>query len=291
VTRTVAAAVAVAVVASLPAGSSAAKREIEVRPGRNAISKALDRARDGGKLLLHAGRYREEITVDKRVKLVGVGKGRPVIDGRCDAETTVAVRADGVRLKHLKVVGAGDGPFPIEVDFTEVSGGRANDLVLRDTCEAEYGINVLDTGPIEIRNSRARGFDDAGFYIGEVTRTLGGAIQLRGSHSYANNRGLIVENSAGGDIRVTGNQFHDNDVPNPVSPPTGILITNSDGIFVGGNEVRDNARIGLHITADSDDNLIDDNTILGNPVDTRNEGTGNCGSGNVFETGDPLPPC
>jgi hypothetical protein len=37
--------------------------------------------------------------------------------------------------------------------------------------------------------------------------------------------------------------------------------------------------------------VIDDNAFLDNPVDVRDEGLGNCGQANMFQTGDPLPPC
>jgi parallel beta-helix repeat protein len=283
-------AVAVVVVglAAAPGVAGKGKRKLEVRPGPDAIENALDRARGGDVLRIHKGRYEESPAIERRVKLVGVGKRRPVIDAGCSTRTTIEAQADGVRLKRLKVVGAATAT---EVDFNGVSGGRVDDLVVRDTCDAEYGINVFDAGPMEIVDSRATGFDDAGFYIGQITSTPGGAIRLRRSESYANLRGLIVENSAGGQIVVRRNDFHHNNISIPPALPTGILITNSDGVRVAQNEIADNARFGLHLTADSDRNLIDGNVFLDNPVDVSNEGTGNCGSGNAFETGDALPPC
>jgi parallel beta-helix repeat protein len=264
------------------------KRKIDVRPGPNAIANALDRADDGQVLRIHTGHYEEAVTIEKRVKLVGVGRRRPVIDAGCATPTTVTVLADRVRLRRLKVVGADTGD---EVAFAEVSGGVANDLVVRDTCDALYGINVFNTGPIEIRRSRALGFDDAGFYIGEITSTGGGVIRLRGSQSHRNHRGLIVENSSGGEIRVIRNQFHANAVAVGLSPPTGVLINNTDGVFVEANTMSDNGMFGLHLSPGSDRNVIDRNAFFGNPVDIENQGSGNCGSGNEFTTGDGLPPC
>lgn len=274
--------------AASPAPAGKGKRKIEVRPGAGAITDALERARGGDVLRIHKGRYEEALAITQRVKLVGVGKRRPVIDAGCSTRTTIDALADGVRLRRLKVIGADTAT---EVDFNGVSGGRAADLVLRDTCDAEYGINVFDTGPMTIVDSRATGFDDAGFYIGGISRTPNGEIRLARSEAYGNLRGLIVENSAGGEIRVRRNDFHHNDVTVAPGLPTGILITNSDGVRVQQNEVASNARFGLHLTEDSDRNLIDANRFLGNPIDIRNQGTGNCGSGNSAQTGDALPPC
>ena len=277
-----------ALVTCVPAAADNSKRKIDVRPGPNAIAKALDRADDGQVLRIHKGRYQGAVTIEKRVKLVGVGRRRPVIDAGCASPSTVGVLADGVRLRWLKIVGADTGD---EVTFAEVSGGRANNLVVRDTCDAEYGINVFNTGPIEIRRSRALGFDDAGFYIGEITSTGNGAIRLRGSQSHQNHRGLIVENSSGGEIRVTRNEFHGNVVSVDVFPPTGVLINNSDGVLVEANTISDNGTFGLLLSSGSDGNVINRNAFFGNPVDIENQGSGNCGSGNEFTTGDALPPC
>jgi parallel beta-helix repeat protein len=281
-------ALAVSAVGASPA--LAKKRKVTVRPGKDAITKALGRVKEPGVVRVKRGRYREQVTIAKQVKLKAVGKGRPVIDGECDAELTVAVRHDDVRLRGLKVVGAGSGTFPIEVDFRGVSGGGVRDLVMKDTCDAEYGINVFDNGPIDIRDSTAVGFSDAGFYVGEISGTPGGAIRVRGNEAFHNTRGVIVENSAGGDIRVSDNVFNFNDVPG-FAGAAGIAINNSDGVLVERNEARGNLDFGLHLTPGSDRNTILSNTLLDNPVDLRNQGSDNCGTGNTFATGDPLPAC
>jgi parallel beta-helix repeat protein len=282
---------ALLVAAAVPATTTAKKRKVTVRPGNNAIAKALKRVREPGVVRIKSGHYPESVTIEKQVKLKGVGKGgRPVIDGECEAELAVAVRHDDVRLRRLKVIGAGSGTFPIEVDFRGVSGGGARDLVMKDTCDAEYGINLYDTGPVDVRDSKAVGFADAGFYVGEITSTPGGAIRVRGNQAYHNTRGVIVENSAGGDIRVLDNRFNFNDVPG-FAGAAGIVINNSDGVLVEGNEARSNLDFGLHLTPGSDANVVLSNSLLGNLVDIRNQGSGNCGAGNTFATGDPLPPC
>jgi hypothetical protein len=53
-------------------------------------------------------------------------------------------------------------PLPSEVGFTGVGEGAAKKLVLRDTCDGEYGVNVFGTGRMLVRNSVARGLSDAG---------------------------------------------------------------------------------------------------------------------------------
>jgi hypothetical protein len=139
---------------SLPAIASArAKHKLDVHPGNDALAQALERARDGDVLRIHGRQYREAVTIDERVKLVGVARRRPVIDARCGSDIAIAVRADGVQLKRLEVRGAEGDRFPSEVDFNGVSNGRASNLVVRDTCDAEYGINVFK--PARSRSSTA----------------------------------------------------------------------------------------------------------------------------------------
>jgi parallel beta-helix repeat protein len=270
-----------------PVGAGKDKRKIEVDPGPNAIGKALDRADDGDVLRIHRGRYEEALGIEKRVRLVAAGKRRPVIDGECLTRSTVEALADGVRLRRLKVVGG----LAIEIDFRGVSGGRADQLVVRDTCDAAYGINVYETGPVKIRNSRAVGFNDAGFYAGEIAA---GPVVLRDSEAHGNNRGVIIENSAPAagavNVRVRDSFFHDNNIPGR-SGPAGILIHNSDGVRLKDNRATDNGTFGIHLTSDSNGNAVLDSSFLGNPFDIRNQGAGNCGSGNESQTGDTLPPC
>jgi parallel beta-helix repeat protein len=203
------------------------------------------------------------------------------------------VRRPAVELRGLRVVGAdeGFGPFPSEVDFSNVAFGRARDLVLRDTCDAEYGINVFDTGPVSLIGNEARGFSDAGLYVGGIEDTHGGAISVRGNETYGNNRGVIVEDSTGGRIVVRDNELHDNRAPGE-GEPTGIWLHDSDGVRIVGNSITDSGELGIHLSVGSDANVLNDNVVRRNPTNLLDEGSGNCGSGNRFgSSGNVLPPC
>jgi parallel beta-helix repeat protein len=263
--------------------------QLHVDPGPDAITKALAKADAGDVIRIHRGHYREAVTITEPVKLIGPRKGRrPVIDAQCASAFTVGVGVSGVVLKRLKVVGATDFA---EVDFREAASGRAEGLVLRNTCDAEYGINVVSSGQISVLDSRATGFTDAGIYVGDITDTAGGTLLVRGNRTTGNNKGIIVELSVGGSIRVEENEVHDNTLPGPFGAPVGIFVNKSDGVQIAGNSVRNNGTIGIHLTPDADSNVLTGNTVTGNPTDILNEGNGNCGSGNVVSAGDPLAPC
>jgi parallel beta-helix repeat protein len=288
-------AAALAAASALTVAAPALGRTIDVQPGKDAIARALNRAEPGDALRIHHGRYRESLVVDERVDLLGApGERRPVIDGRCRTQYTIAVRDPGVALRHLKVVGAdeGFGPFPAEVDFGGVRTGRAHGLVLKDTCDAEYGINVFDTGPVSLVNNRASSFSDAGLYVGSIEDIGDGAISLRGNESFGNNRGIIVEEVAGGRIVLLRNRIHDNTAAGE-GAPTGIWFHDADGVRAIENRVTGSGELGIHLSPGSDGNRLLRNEARRNPLDFLNEGSDNCGSGNVFGSagGYPLAPC
>jgi nitrous oxidase accessory protein len=265
-------------------------RILHVRPGQDALARAIARADAGDTLRIHRGRYRESVEIDKPLTLVGVGKRRPVIDARCDSLITVAVQTSGVVLERLRIVGATDSfDAGREIDFRGAASGIMEDLRLRDTCDSEYGVNLVESGAVSVLNSRARGFSDAGIYVGEISDTGGGTLLVSGNETDGNNKGIIVEASTGS-ISVVGNKVHHNTLPG-VGEQVGIFVNGSDGVTIAGNSVRRNGSVGIHLTAEANGNVLNDNSITRNPLDIRNEGAGNCGSGNSFSTGGPLSPC
>ena len=285
--------------AALAATASAAT--IEVTPGPNAINKAIDKAHNGDLLRIHDGTYPGAVTVDKRLTLRGVN-GRPVIDARCNDRAAITVERTGVTLDHLRVVGAGEnesqGPYPSEVDMRDVNTGTVHDLLVRDTCGlqrgAEYGVNVFNSGPVEVSDVVAGGgFSDAGIYIGGITDTGGEPLLVVRNTTYNNHQGIIIENSAGGLIQVARNRAVNNTGPGVEGDKAGIFLNNSDGVRLRDNTVRENGEFGVNISPGSDRNRLFDNTITGNPTDVNNQGSANCGSGNTFSTsaGTPLSNC
>jgi parallel beta-helix repeat protein len=280
--------VALAAAAAGPAGARAPKTW-QVHPG--GLRTTLAKANGGDTLVIHSGHYKGAIVVEKRLTLIGAkGEKRPRIDGLCDAQKTITVAHAGVLLQHLKVVGAGEGfgPFPSEVDFTGLPSGRAVDLVLHNTCNAEYGINVFTSERIDLLRNRASGFEDSGIYVGHIVSTGSGFLRVNGNETFNSNRGIIIENSAGGRLRVANNRMHDNK-RSGLGVPDGLYINNSDGVVFSGNTIKDNGQHGIEISAGSDNNRFFDNVVAGNPGGNYlDEGSGNCGSGNHPN---PFPSC
>ena len=263
-----------------PAASAAT---VNVHPGPHALADAIHAASAGDTLRVHEGHYREHVTITKRLRLERVaGEARPVIDARCQANDTILIYSGGVTLDGLKVVGAGQGhgDFPSEVYFEGVKTGKARNLVVRDTCDAEYGINLFQTGAVQVLGSSAKGFSDSGVYVGGITDTNGDRLNVRGNDLFGNNRGVIVEDTVeAADVRLSHNDLHDNRLSGE-GPPDGVFLHNTDGIYLVANTSTNNAADGYHADPNSDDNVFIDNIASGNGgFPFNNEGTTNCGTG------------
>jgi parallel beta-helix repeat protein len=269
-------------------GTASPTNTIEVFPGTNALTNALASAHNGDTLNIHTGTYSEAIIISKRnLILQAAGDGAVTVDGGCNTQYTIAVRANGVTIKGLRVIGAdeGFGSYPAEIDFTNVTSGAARNNTVEDTCNAEYGINLFNTGPISVINNKATGFSDSGIYIGGITSTPGGALRAKRNESYGNHEGIIIEDSNGGTIRVNKNQVHDNTTD-------GIFVRNSDAVTINGNTVTNNVNSGVELDASSDNNRVLNNIVSGHTYDLANDGgTGNCFENNTYTTSNGTISC
>ena len=265
-----------------------------MRPGKNAITKALARARNGDTLKIRGGSYRESFSVTKRVRIIGANGKRPVIDGRCKVGIVIDVRVSGVTVDHVSVRGAAEGfGFPsIALNFAGVASGRAHDVLTKETCgDGKYGINVFDSERVKVIGNVASGYRDSGIYVGEISGTGGGTLRVSRNRTFGNNRGFIIENISGGDVLLDSNIANRNTISG-VGAPAGIFLHNSDGTRLDENTFRENGSYGVHLDAGSDGNVLTENTVTDNPTNLFDEGRGNCGAGNQFgDAGNVLPPC
>ena len=167
---------------------------VVVRSVARRIGEAIAAVAPGGTIRIHKGRYREALLIEKPV-LIAAGKGRA--DDRRPLPDPE--RGDVRWRRHAE--GAEDqGRGEVrDVDFNGAPSGRAKDLRLRNTSETAYGINVFATGAIQVANNRATGFTDAGIYVGGHHEHPRRALCVGDNDTFGNNRGIIVEDSAGGD--------------------------------------------------------------------------------------------
>src|SRR5690606_21338506 len=69
------------------------------------IKKALEKAKDGDKVIVHKGTYKEQtIVIDKKIQFIG--KDYPVIDGE-QIDEVVSIKSGNVVMKGFKVINSG----------------------------------------------------------------------------------------------------------------------------------------------------------------------------------------
>jgi parallel beta-helix repeat protein len=285
-------AVVVAMALLLAAPVVARAETFNVHPGNNAIQKAVNKAGNGDRIRVHDGTYREDVDVDKRLRITDAGDGRPTIDGRCTTDRVIDVIHGGVALRGLRVKGARD---EYTINMIGVPSGAVKDVVMRETCGADdaalYGINTYESGHLNLRGNDAKGFEDAGIYVGEISDTEGGPLRVRANNTHGNNVGVLIEDVFDVpevDVRVRNNRTNGNTLDSGLSAPAGILIRRSDGVLVADNVANSNGDYGIHVDDQSDDNVINNNDASSNGTsDFFDEGTNNCGAGNSFA----ITPC
>jgi parallel beta-helix repeat protein len=256
---------------------------IQVFPGTRAIRKALREANPGDVLNIHAGMYSETLEISKnKLTLQAAGDGKVIVDGQCLATSVITINAEGTIIRGLKVRG---GAY-YSIDLEHHASARFQENTLQGTCiGVEYGINVFDGESIKIIGNKAKGFHDAGIYVGGINATPNGALVVRGNNTFGNTRGIIIEDSVNVVIVARDNQVHDNTT-------TGIYLHNSDGIRVVHNTVTNNGNAGIYLDANSDSNTVNSNALTRHTFDLLNEGSGNCFNNNDYATSSgPITAC
>jgi parallel beta-helix repeat protein len=261
---------------------AAPQKTFQVFPGKNAITKALNKANNGDTLMVHQGIYRESLQITQdNLTLESAGDGIVTINARCNSANTIQVLAENVTIRGLNLLGASE--YTIDIEGISKATVRGNTLTA--SCSGvEYGVNVFNSGAIKVTNNTASGFADAGIYIGGINATPSPLV-VKNNNSHHNTRGVIVENSGDVTIRVIGNNFHDNS-------NVGIWVHNSDGTLYNKNTATNNSESGIHLDGTSDDNTVTNNSLSSQTYDIWNEGSGNCFASNTYTThSGPISSC
>ncbi|MEW5981538.1 MAG: nitrous oxide reductase family maturation protein NosD [Acidobacteriota bacterium] len=193
--------------------------------GTSPLQRLIDVAPPGSRVVVPAGAYRGDLTIDKR--LVVVGEGRPLLIGS-GADSVVRIRADGVVFEGFDIDGLGGGDLGRDASGVHVA---ARDVVVRDC-----------------RISRTL----FGVYLREANGTLVQGCRIRGIKNLQpgeKGSGIHVWNTDG--FRLMANDIAD--------VRDGFYIQSSPHGYVAGNRARD-LRYGLHYMF-SDDNTFEDNVF------------------------------
>lgn len=125
------------------------------------IGSAVAEARDGDRILIRPGTYRESVTIDRSLEIVGDGDVRAIVVLSDDAPCFVLNGTTG-RLACLTLRAAGP-TYPVDWGSVLVSGGSVvlDGLILAES----QGIWVEEGASLTIRNSLIRDCRGLGIYV------------------------------------------------------------------------------------------------------------------------------
>ena len=201
---------------------------LEGRPAPSATSPLqarIDATPEGTVLEIGPGTYRGDLTVDRRVRLVGRGRPRLLGSG---TGSVVRIRADRASIEGFDIDGAGGGDLGRDSSGIHVA---AKGVTIRDCriSNALFGVYLREADGAVVVDVRIRG--------------------IPGKEPGEKGSGVHVWNTQG--FRLSGNTV--------TGVRDGFYIQSSSHGVIAGNSARD-LRYGLHYMF-SDDNLFEDNTF------------------------------
>lgn len=240
------------------------------------ISPAIAAAVDGDVIEVQAGAYREDLVVDKRLAILGIG--RPTLFGT-GIGTVVTIVANGSELSGFAIEGSGVGQTNEMDAGVQIlsNGNRVTDNLLR---RVFYGIVVANATHNEIADNDIHGLRELSFgqrgdgiYLYRAPKNFVARNRISGERDaiyfqYAP-RGRAFDNVAtdsryalhdmfSDDTVIAGNEFS--------ASAVGANIMNSRRIRFDRNRILRNRGVpGIGLTLkDCDDSTVRDNELLGN---------------------------
>jgi len=254
------------------------------------IQNAVNIASPGDIIIVYNGTYHENIEVDKKLNLTGIGT--PVVNGS-EGETAITLHADGCILEGFKVIGASRGigifsdnnsikdnfitncVISIYINFESNENKIINNILLNNSLS---GIEVVRSNNSTLANNIILNIS-FGFGIildGSINNSLVNnnisncavnGISLQGSYSFSNNNIInnSISNCAGKGISLRGgenNLIMDNLISNS---SYGIEVEFSDQNTFTENSISHCSNYGMFLY-DSNYNQIYHNNFINNTV-------------------------
>jgi len=263
------------------------------------IAPAIAAAADGDAIEVRAGVYREDLRVDKRLKLAGVGRPRLFGTG---IGTVITIAAPGCELSGFAIEGSGTGQTNAMDAGIQIlsNGNRVVDNVLQ---RVFYGIVVVDAMHNEIAGNQIHGLNELpygrrgdGIYLYRAPENVVARNRVSGERDaiyfqYAP-RGRAVDNVTSDSRYGLHDMFSDDTLiaRNFFSDSTvGANIMNSRRIRLEDNRIERNRGVpGIGLTLkDCDDSLVRGNQIVANARGLLLDGSAtNRFAGNLFRAND-----
>ena len=227
------------------------------------IQAAIDNASAGDEIHVDSGTYYENVNVNKKLTLRGIGM--PVVDASWNGNA-ITLAVDGIRLEGFTVTGAGyDSGAGIKVmsNNNTLIGNNA----YRNSIYS-VGIYLSSSSDNKLIDNFANSiicYDDPQWCIGGtgILLTSSNNNTLIGNNVDNNREGIILSDSSNNTLisnNANDNYFYDS--PN-YCQGAGIILDSSSNNKLNSNNANSSCRFGI-VLYSSSDNMLKDNNANGN---------------------------
>jgi nitrous oxidase accessory protein len=263
--------------------------QIDVNPGES-IQAAVDAAKPGDMLLVHAGIYRESLNITRRLSLVG--EGGPMLDAGARGDG-LALLADGIEVSGMDIrttrmtgilVASGNNTIRNNSVSGSLDGIRLVDsghnmIAFNDVNNNTNGITLICSRRNIIKNNSIKDNSigeesDCGIFLAysqeniiqnnDLENNGDCSISLRSSSNNSMLDNSVLRNDWHG-IALTESSDHNILMENNASnnKAAGLYLDSSRENSIMNNTALGNAK-GIYLAYDSNDNLIGGNSLFKN---------------------------
>ena len=215
------------------------------------IQEAIDLANEGDTIYIFGGLYRENLVIDKKLRIWGsVDEVETIIDSRFDQRYLIEITADDVELEGLTVCDAdGKTTSPIgALIYLKSSNNRIVSNFIDNT--NSYGIYIDSTsdGNFIIKNSINNAKIGIVIYSSSTNDIVDNKI------TNCSDSGVYIESS------LSNNRLYGNYINRCV---TGIYVKSGDSVNITNNRICNSTYNGLSLN-NADGNIVRDNYFYSN---------------------------
>jgi parallel beta-helix repeat protein len=210
------------------------------------IQGAINKAKEGDRIIVKSGTYPERLNITKKVIIIGVdtGGGLPVVDAN-ERKSAITLYVDGIWLEGLSVVNSGNSWQDAGIKIFSNSNYIYRNILNKNS----YGISLWNSSNNRIRSNLAIG-NDVGIALQSSDNNT---IQdnLAANNSFA---GFFLGSSRNNTIRNNRGQ---------ANSWVGFLFNDTDNNTIQGNIAQGNANAGIWLLNSRGNQIINNNASNG----------------------------
>jgi len=234
------------------------------------IQDAIDNTTSGDSIMVYPGTYHENIVVNKKVNLIGVGVGEKIIDGSGNSEDVVKIEASGVNMSFFTVRNSGNLVSGIHVDqnanstlirnctvsncYYGIVVNTPDDLLIRAnnfTDNTFCGLRLIDSSNTIVEHNEFFNNTRYGLYIGSGST----GVMVRDNTANENGEHGIYSSQSNGNVFIRNTCIENGD--------HGIRLLDSTQNMLERNKCESNHNDGIRL-CQSDANTLENNTCEAN---------------------------